>query len=174
MESLVLTIIGPDRPGLVQSLSRVIDAHEGSWEQSRMAHLGGQFAGLLRVQVPPERVAELETALGNIGDGGLRVVVERGGADVAPERLGLARLEVVGGDRPGIIRQLSAALAELGVNVEELHTECEGAPWSGEPLFKARARLRVPEHLELEQVRTKLEEIAADLMVDISLQGEKP
>ena len=79
------------------------------------------------------------------------------------------RLELVGQDHPGIIRQLSHALAERRVNVDELDTSVTSAPMSGEALFRARASLRVPSDAPLEELRETLEKIADELMVDLSL-----
>jgi glycine cleavage system regulatory protein len=168
MESLVVTVIGKDRPGLVESVSAAVEAHGGSWVESRMSRLAGQFAGILRVSVPAERVDALSEALEALRASGLRVVIERGLEDSIEEGH-MILLELIGSDRPGIVHKISEALAARGVNVDELNTECEGAPWSGETLFKAMARLRVPATLDLDQLRESLEAIAGDLMVDISI-----
>jgi glycine cleavage system regulatory protein len=37
--SLVVTVIGNDRPGIVERLSEVVLAAEANWEESRMARL---------------------------------------------------------------------------------------------------------------------------------------
>jgi len=168
MESLVVTVIGKDRPGLVESVSAAVEAHGGSWVESRMSRLAGQFAGILRASVPAERVDALSEALEALRSGGLRVVIERGVDDTIDEGH-VIMLELVGSDRPGIVHKVSEALAARGVNVDELNTECEGAPWSGDTLFKAKAKLRVPTTLDLDQLRESLEAIAGDLMVDISI-----
>ncbi len=168
MESLVVTVIGKDRPGLVESVSAVVEEHGGSWVESRMSRLAGEFAGILRVSVPAAQADALSGALETLRAGGLRVVVERGFEETAEEGH-LIVLELVGSDRPGIVHKISEALAARGVNVDELNTECEGAPWSGGTLFKAMARLRAPKGLDLDQLRESLEAIAADLMVDISI-----
>jgi glycine cleavage system regulatory protein len=168
MESLVVTVIGKDRPGLVESVSAAVEAHGGSWVESRMSRLAGQFAGILRASVPPERVDALSEALEALRASGLRVAIERGVEDSIEEGY-MILLELIGSDRPGIVHKISEALAERGVNVDELHTECEGAPWSGGTLFKAMAKLRVPATLDLDQLRESLEAIAGDLMVDISI-----
>ena len=55
--SLVLTVIGPDRPGLVEALSQSIASHDGNWLESRMAKLSGQFAGIVRVFHLPQTEA---------------------------------------------------------------------------------------------------------------------
>lgn len=167
--TLVLTVIGPDRPGLVDALSSAIAGHGANWLESRMAHLGGHFAGLLRVSVPDARAQELHRALAALEREGLRVLVEAGDArEPDPHDRALA-LELVGLDRPGIIREVSRALAQRGVNVEELDTSCESAPMSGETLFRAHARLRAPAGTPVEELRATLEKIAGELMVDLSL-----
>ena len=167
--SLVLIVIGPDRPGIVDALSTTIAAHGANWLESRMAHLAGHFAGLLRVGVPDAHSAALRRALRALESEGLRVLVEAGAATEADAESRAFALELVGLDRPGIIRDVSRALSLRGVNVEELETSCESAAMSGETLFRARAHLRVPAGAELEELRATLEKIAGELMVDLSL-----
>lgn len=168
MESLVVTVIGRDRPGLVESVSAAVEAHGGSWVESRMARLAGNFAGILRASVPEAQAESLTSALNALRAEGLQVTVERGiVADV--EDASVVTLELIGGDRPGIVHKISEALAAKGVNVDELDTECDGAPWSGDALFKARARLHAPKGLDLDELREGLEAIANDLMVDLTL-----
>jgi len=167
--SLVLTVIGPDQPGLVEALSQTVAAHDGSWEASRMARLAGQFAGILEVRVPEERTAALFKALHGLESRGLRVVVEDASPDTAVQPHRALRLELIGQDRPGIIREVSSALAAAGVNVVDLSTGCSSAPMSGEMLFNASALLHVPLGRSIDALRETLEKIAGDWMVDISL-----
>src|SRR5659263_720746 len=68
MATLVLTVIGDDRPGLVDVLSGLVTAHGGSWEHSRMARLGGKFAGIVQVEVPEQEVGGLRAALRELGE----------------------------------------------------------------------------------------------------------
>jgi glycine cleavage system regulatory protein len=166
---IVLTLIGPDRPGLVEALSDEIARASGNWEQSRMARLADQFAGILRVSLPSARIADLSAGLKNLEHHGLRIVVETSQAADTPRSTVAMRLEVVGNDRAGIVRDISRALAQRSVNVDELETQCEEAPMGGGQLFRARALLHVPQALTIGQLRTALEGIADDLMVDVSL-----
>jgi glycine cleavage system regulatory protein len=165
-----LTVIGPDRPGLVEALSEAVADHQGSWLESRMARLSGQFAGILRVGVPEEQVDALTEALQSLGPAGLQVGVAR----TQPEPPSSAevrelRLEIIGSDRPGIVHEISEALADRGINVDELRTEIMSAPMSGELLFLANAELLVPADLNLELLRKDLEALAHELMVDVDL-----
>ncbi len=168
--ALAMTIIGEDRTGLVQTVARVIEDHGGNWLESRMCRLGGEFAGLLRTSVQKEKERSLMEALKELQSQGLTVIVHPDRSQTAPGRRKLASLDLVGHDRPGIVRQISAVLAGQGVNVEELDTECTSAPMSGETLFKATARLQLPETCAVERLRGELEKVAADLLVDISLE----
>ncbi len=166
---LVMTIIGPDRPGLVESVAQLVAQHGGNWLESRMSRLGGQFAGILRVEVPHEREQPLQQALQGLKGQGLTIVAHPDQPQLASPRARTNVLEIVGQDRPGIVQQISHALAKHGVNVEELLTECASAAMSGETLFKARARLSIPETCNTSELRRELEKIAADLIVEISL-----
>jgi glycine cleavage system regulatory protein len=170
-ESLVMTLIGKDRPGLVASLSAIIDRHGGNWEESRMVELEGEFAGLLHVGVAADRAGELERALGEIE--GMTVTVARApAAEPSPEDTHLMTVEVIGQDHPGIVHHLSEAIAARGINIEELTSELKSAPMAGGTMFQATARLRAPKSVRLEDLQQDLEAIADDLMVDIDL--EKP
>jgi glycine cleavage system regulatory protein len=177
IESLVMTIIGADRPGLVELISASVADHGGNWLESRMCHLGGRFAGIARVEVPAERMAELKRALHGLEADGLRIVVESGGTPFTSSGQSTstssgqaATLELVGNDRPGILRTVTGVLAAHGVNVEELSSECVSAPMGGGDLFQAKARVLVPAAVKLENVRADLEKIATDLMVDLQLR----
>ena len=166
--SLVMTIIGADRPGLVESVASRVAEHSGNWLESRMSRLGGHFAGILRAEIPAEQEQPLIRALKSLESQGLTVVVHPDKARIASPERKLHVLEIVGQDRSGIVRQISHVLASHGVNVEELDTERSSAAMSGEMLFKASAKLYIPDSCHVPALRTQLEKIAQDLIVDIS------
>jgi glycine cleavage system regulatory protein len=164
---LVMTVIGKDRTGLVESVARLVTEHGGNWLESRMCRLGGEFAGILRVHVPFERRAALEQALAKLS--GLTIVIRADEPSSPEAKRQLASLEVVGQDRPGIVREVTHALATHGVNVEELSTECFSAPMSGESLFQARAKLLLPAGVTVGTLRQSLERAVSGLTVEISI-----
>lgn len=169
---LVLTVIGEDRPGLVEALAQLISEHEGSWSESRMARLAGHFAGVVQVHLPDARAGGLIAALPGLAERGLQASVVDSDwslANVDPHDT--FRLELVGQDRPGIVREISSALSALGVSVQDLRTVVESAPMSGERLFRIQAELVPPPNVELEQVRAALECLADELMVDVTLEA---
>lgn len=172
-DSLVLTVIGPDRTGLVEALAGGISAAGGNWESGRMAQLAGQFAGVLLVTIDKPRTDELLAALRALDGRGLQVTAHPApgsrDADDDGDDDGIhVFLELTGDDRVGIVRDVGRILAERGVNVEELETDVVSAPMSGEQLFTARAVLRVPATLALAELRSSLETLGGELMVDLT------
>ena len=169
--SLVMTIIGPDRTGLVESVARTVAEHGGNWLESRMCRLGGEFAGLLRIEIPAEKKPLLLASIQALQKDGLQIVIRADEPRAGSAAGRQTKLEIVGSDRPGIVRDITSALARANVNVEEFFSEVVSAPMSGETLFKASARLQLPEHCDLAALKKDLEKIAADLLVDV-LFGE--
>jgi glycine cleavage system regulatory protein len=171
VSAVTLTVIGRDHPGLVAALAERVAAAGGNWLESRMARLAGQFAGILLVEAPEEGVERLLAALRALDAEGLRVTAERGQGDGPPPAAARPlTLELVGHDRPGIVRSIAGTLAAHGVNIEELETAVATGSFSGESLFRARARLQVPAALAAETLQAALEAIGHELMVDVTLE----
>ncbi len=169
MITLVFTLIGDDRPGLVESVSGVVARHGANWLESRLAHLSGQFAGIVRVEVPASRADALTSELSTLERSGLRLHVHSSPRTEPAAPAATARLDVMGHDRPGIVSRITQVLAARAVNVEEFSSEIRSAPMSADMLFHATATLTVPPDADLDALRTDLETIAGDLMVDVTL-----
>jgi methionyl-tRNA formyltransferase len=165
-KSLVLTVVGKDRPGIVNRLSDVAQRFGANWAGSRMAGLAGQFTGIVHFQVPDDRIEPLGAALRALTSDDLMVVIAEQDAVVAAGAQRMVRLSLVGNDRPGIVRDFSGCLARRGVSIEELHTEFESAPMSADPLFKVDALLAVPAELTDAELKRELEGLATEMMVD--------
>ena len=166
--ALVLTVIGADRPGLVEAISQVISDHDANWEASHMARIGGRFAGILQVAVDEGRAAALTASLEKLGPRGLRVTVEDD-IDAAIPQGQAFWIELVGSDQPNIVRDISHALASREVTVLELSSELSDAPVAGGLLFKLQASIHCPESLSREALRDSLEDLANSLVVDIQI-----
>lgn len=174
---LVLTVMAADRPGLVSQLSDAITAGGGNWLDARMASLAGQFAGILQVAVAEAQADALAAALQALP--GLRLVVHKSTASgpagaatgaVAGEPAGATlRLELLGQDRPGIVRDISRALAERQVSITGFETERTSGSFSGEAMFKARALLQLPPGLDPQDLRQALEGLSDEWMVDLGV-----
>jgi glycine cleavage system regulatory protein len=166
---VVVTFVGRDRPGLVSAISEKIAVSGGSWMESRLARLAGEFAGILLVSIPDSGLAGLTAALRELEAVGLRVAVERSSSAETPASHKTVRLELVGNERPGIVRDVTQALTQLGINIEDFSSSVEGAPFSGAEMFRAAAQLRVPDDLADDDLRKALERLAGEIMVDLTV-----
>jgi glycine cleavage system regulatory protein len=169
--SLVLAMIGTDRTGLVSAIAEVVARHGGNWEQSQMTELAGRFAGVVLITVPDESADELIAALEPL-HGMLDITVQRGETGAAAAATRRFVLDLVGADRHGIVYEISHVLAKHGVNIELLETSSRDAPMSAERLFEAHAVLEMPAVTDVASLRTALERLADELMVDIDLDAE--
>ena len=167
--SLVVTVIGRDKPGLVNALSEKVAAFGGSWLESRMARLAGEFAGIVLVDLPEANVDALAAALRDLEATGLRSTVERSAGGPPHGSYKTLKLDLVAHDRPGIVRDITQVLAQQGVNIEEFTSRIASASFSGERLFEATARLLVRDNFAIDDLRKKLERLANEMMVDITL-----
>ena len=170
-QSIILTVVGSDRPGLTRAIADAVFAAGGNWLESHLSRLGGKYVGSVLVELAAERLGELEAAARAIDAVGLKVdiIAAAAAAERAGQPLGI---EIVGQDRPGIVREVTTVLAGLEVNIEDFTTAVEGSAWSGAPLFRAKAKLLIPAELSTDQVREALERISGEIMVDFSVQPE--
>ena len=168
MASVVLSVIGSDRPGLTEALAAAVLSAGGNWLESHLSRLGGLYVGSVRVALEADKVEALRSAVQAVDAQGLEVrlapAIEGGGA--VGEAL---QLSLVGQDRPGIVRQVTAVLSGLEVNIETFDTKITAEPHSGAPLFHMDASLRLPAGLNAAGVQAALEAISAEIMVDLSL-----
>ena len=170
--SLVVTLIGADRPGLVNALAECAADCGANWLDSSMAQLAGKFAGIVRLEIAEADAGKLEAALGELEVEGLRLTIERGVSHGDGVSRRPTKLELVGHDRPGIVREISAVLARHGASIQKLQSACENASFSGEPLFRASIEVQVPASVEPASLKAELETLANELMVDLNLEGE--
>ena len=171
---LVLTFVGNDRPGLINAISEKVAEFGATWLESRSVRLAGKFAGVVLVSVPDESLIPLESALAKLAPSGLRISIDRGAGAAAEKPARTVKLEIVGKERPGIVRDVTQALTRLGVNIEEFASGLEGEPFTGVEMFHGSARLSVPDGLKLDELRKALERLAAEIMVDLTVDESEP
>lgn len=167
-KSIILTVVGSDRPGLTQALADAVFAAGGNWLESHLSRLGGKYVGSVLVEVDEDRCAALEEAVRGVDATGLHVTLVDAGEEKKDVGEALL-LEVVGQDRPGIVREISTALADLKVNIEDFGTSTENSSMSGAKLFRVEAKLMLPAGISEDQVRAALERISGEIMVDFNV-----
>lgn len=168
--SIVLTILADDHPGIIQTVSSVLHKHGGSWTQSSMSSLAGQFAGILLASVPDENTGACQQELHSLESDGLRIISHISKQPPATEETNIYVLDLVGNDRHGIVHEITTVLSNHKVNVQDLETLVESASMGGGELFRARAELLVPVSTDIGALETELEDLANDLMVGITFE----
>ena len=163
---VILSAVGSDRPGLTQALAAAVLGAGGNWLESHLSHLGGKYVGSVLVDIEEDRLPELKDAVRQVDASGLHVSMVAAGEQEKSDGYPLS-IEVVGQDRPGIVREVTAVLSRLGANIEDFASSTEKSAWSGEPLFRAEAKVRVPPEVSFEQVQSALEAISGEIMVDL-------
>ncbi|HEY3499240.1 MAG TPA: ACT domain-containing protein [Polyangiaceae bacterium] len=170
---LVLTAVGPDRPGLVNALSSLVHEAGANLEDSRMAILGGEFALLVLVSGSEAAVGKVEQAArAKAAELGLQVLSKRTKPEPRRDFLPYA-LRVSGVDRPGIVAVVSALIAHHGINVASLASGVSFAPLSGTPLFTLEAELQVPSEIALSELRRQIATLSDEENLDVTLEVKR-
>ncbi len=171
-QEVILSVVGRDRRGLVDALASAIAGHDGNWIGSSMARLGGEFAGIVQVDIPAARREAFLAALVALGEDGIDVTVR---GDQGPQASAAggpaAHLHLTGADHVGIVRDISHALALANVTIDQLHTQVFKGSMSGQDMFAAEADIVLPDDLDVATLRDALERIAGDLVVEIEPKG---
>lgn len=173
MAKLVLTAIGDDRPGLVSTLATAVQDAGGNWLESQMGRLAGTFAGIVLVDIGEAGLPALKSACEKLGTERVLDITfaDADQSKAAPVGEPL-HVFVLGHDRLGIVREVSAALSSLGVTIERLETITREAPMGDGTLFEADADVLVPQGVTQDAVRHAIEELAHDLVVDLDVPAD--
>jgi glycine cleavage system regulatory protein len=169
--TFIISFIGEDRPGLVEALSEVISKHGGNWLESRLSQLAGKFTGLISISLPEESLAALQADLKGLPEASISVrVTPCTGQLTDHEQTELITLTILGPDRPGIVREIAAALSSRAINVVDMESFVSSAPMSAELLFHARVEAELPDPGDLEELGDSLDAIANEMDVDIQVE----
>jgi glycine cleavage system transcriptional repressor len=171
MAQLVISAVGPDRPGIVGELTGRLHSAGGNILDSRMVNLRGEFAIMILLEIGEDEARKLEQDLPGVGRGmGMNLFVN---AQVPATRKteGLHyRLKTYSMDQPGIVARLTNLLRQHGVNIEELVAHQESAAFAGSPLFVTEMRLTVPPEVAVRKLRSELETLCNELNCDVDLE----
>ncbi|WP_412971207.1 glycine cleavage system protein R [Glaciecola sp. MF2-115] len=164
MQAMVLTLIGKDKPGLVDEIAKCIIDSEGNWLKSSFCQLSGQFAGFIEVMIPQEKQNDLVHACHQLAHLHITLVPSHAHEQSLNAK---AIIQVTGNDRRGIVSDITSVLKTFDINITEMTTNCESAPNWGSPLFTAKVTISVAKSMDLDKVKLAIEDITDDLMVEI-------
>lgn len=169
---MILSAVASDRPGLTQALAEAVHEASGNWLESHLSRLGGTYVGSVLVEIDDEAVARLSDAVSNVDSSGLHVSIAPAGEVAEADGYPLS-IEVVGQDRPGIVRQITTVLSLLGANIEDFSSTTRQGAWSGEPIFTAVVRARIPQEVAFDAVQSALEAISGEIMVELTISQQE-
>lgn len=165
MKPIVFTLVGQDKPGLISDLAHTVYAMGGNWLGSNLSHMAGHFAGFVQVDLPQEQHAQLIDTFANHPHLKIHVLT---GAHQDDDKGTQIKIEITGNDRPGIVQELTQVLSQGQLNIIKFDSSCQSAPNWGSLLFNATAVISVLPDFDQEQLRSDLESLANDLMIDIT------
>lgn len=172
MVELVISAVGPDRPGIVDAISAVLSRRQASIADSRMVNLRGRFALVMLVETPDAAVAQnlqsiLEQAAQSLGLTATIQNVQRG--DAAARQAVPYRIRTYAMDQVGLVHRITHALHLLQANIEDLSTRLEHAPHTGAPIFSMDMIIALPKEVPLKKLREELEKLCAELNCDLDI-----
>jgi glycine cleavage system transcriptional repressor len=171
-EYLVVTVVGPDRRGIVEKISAVVLDYQANIEESRMARLGGEFAVIMLLSLPGHKEEDLLAGLDNLKQQGLTIVTRQTNLSRLERFQGYVPYEifVFGADHEGIVHHVAHYLTQERMNIETMDTRVTKAPVTGTPLFSMQATVQTPPDLTIGQLRQKLADVGDELCVDIEVK----
>ncbi len=124
----MVTIVGEDQPGIVARVSQALFEGGCNLGEATMVRLGGSFTIMIMVEHSGEPGA-LQAMLQGPADAlGLHLHLVRIEGRLHAELEPDVRITVSGADRPGIVAQVTSALAGAGLNIVSADTRVAGSP----------------------------------------------
>jgi glycine cleavage system transcriptional repressor len=174
MALLVITAIGPDRPGLVGKFTGLLLEGRVNLADSRMVNLRGQFALIALVEGEEHALEAMRGSLpGAVKELGLSVAFSGEAREVSSpgKSKGIPyRMKTYSTDRPGLVHRITEVLGRYGLNIEDLETRLETAPFAGTTVATVEIRLHIPPTVKVKRLREELEALADDLNYDFDLE----
>jgi len=168
----VVTIIGPDRRGLVARITEEIVSKNANIEESHMTRLGGEFAVLMLLSLSNGNRKNLVEGLKKLNSDQVKVFIKETNLQRLKVFEGFVPYEisVIGADHEGIVHHVAEYIAGMHIQVDAMETYVTKAPVTGTPLFSMHAEVQAPPNIKLPMLRNKLEELGHQLGVDIRVK----
>jgi len=171
---VVVSAVGPDRPGFVNRVTSVIHGLGGNIELQRSTRMAGEFALIVLFSLPGTQ-ANAEAAAAKLaalqsGDMMVNARIAVAPADGKAAGSVSACLQASGADQPGIIDAVTLLLFKYHVTIESMDYDTESAPFTGESLFKMTATLSIPKGTDLEALQSQLKDLEQQMNFDVGWQ----
>ncbi len=169
---LVMTALGPDRPGIVDTISKYVFEHGGNIEEARMAVLGSEFAMIMQIsgsEASMERIRDNTPQLEK--EAGVSIVFKKTSPPIKPRTSVPYKITVTCLDHPGVVHRISSLIAAKKINIEAMETTSYEAPVTGSQLFRFEAIVSIPSSSSKSELRKNLERLAEEENFDIRMEA---
>jgi len=166
-----VTVVGPDKPGIVAEVAGALLEYKANIEDSQMSVLGGYFTVMLMVTTPSEVTSEnLKSSLITVKNRlGLDSITVQPVKEQDTWTSSSHTVTVYGADHPGIVQSVAQCLADIQVSIVDLTTRVtEGS--SSEPLYIMVLEVsKVGESISTEELSRALEDVRQLQSVSVSV-----
>ena len=167
-KNIILSVIGPDKSGIVSDISKFVKAYSGNIEKSRMVRLEDYFTIMVQINIQKDKIKNLEQDLTNYSNYTFSIHSLESANNNENEDIHTVYLKGI--DSEGIVYKITNEFAKLNINIEELETNLENAPMSGLSLFSLKAKISHA-RLNLEALKKTMDKLAAELDVNINIEN---
>lgn len=160
---IMVTINGSNQVDLVKILSEKTHNLDGQWLKSKISHIDDYFAGLIKIEISSDNVKNLIAEFKALG---IKVEV----TPLEPGSQGPTTyldLNIDAKDRPGLVGQISQVLSDHSIKIENMESHRLGGADIGGAIFTCQFKIAVSESFNKELLISSLQEIAADLVIDL-------
>jgi len=165
---IIISALGPDRPGIVSELSKVITDSDANISESRMIRLGGDFTMMILASTAQEKIDSLLDSLNQINN--IEVYTHETNLALEDDEPSEAKIVLSGTDNEGLVYSLTEKLAEHNINIIEMNTGVVNAPMSGAALFLLNGLISYNKN-KLDNLKEELAKLSDELDVDIVIEG---
>lgn len=172
MNKIVVFVLGPDKPGIIATISKVLFEQGCNLEDVTQTILQQEFMGIFIVSMQAERKESevLQALEAQLGPSGLFVHLRPvvGSTVVSPHLSESFVITTVGPDKPGLVAGVTDVLARYKVNITNLKAVAMG---DGEDQnYVTIYEVDIPRVTDYKSLRAALYDRARELGLDINLQ----
>lgn len=171
---LAITVIGRHEPALPERLTGIIAECGCNIQESRISMLGQEFSMLLLLSGNWHAVGKVEDALKGLDqEEDLSVNVRRTELKKPEKDLLPYAIDVICGDRPGVVNKIVKFILENGIHIRDLHTTTYEASHTGAAMFSLHLTIHIPVDLSISLLRNNFLEFCDHLNLDAIIEPVK-
>lgn len=168
---LVITALGADRPGIVNTITRHVSSCGCNIEDSRLAMLGDEFTFIMLLSGSWNAITQIESTLPLKGaELDLLIVMKRTHAQARQAMPATVRVQVEVADSPHLIERFTDLFDSHQMNIAELISRTQSNDENEQP-GAPQLYVQIAAHSPALQDATNIEQAFKDLCTELNAQG---